>query len=155
MKTIFLVFFLSPLILLSQNGDMTVVKVEKKKTTYPYLGATIGLPGIINLIGGYNGEIIRGQLETSLFTFANWQVTQGTLGFQLHNNETSSVSLGPALGYIDITFFNRVQYLYAGGQLDVNFYWFHLDLGGFYAFNEEDVGFIPKLNIGFIYRFND
>ncbi|GAB5465920.1 MAG: hypothetical protein Kapaf2KO_13560 [Candidatus Kapaibacteriales bacterium] len=119
---------------------------------YPYIGGSIGIPGILSVFAGYTKGTAILQGEASALGFGNLTLLQSSLGLIFTKEKDFFASISVAGGYFQDRF-ERVPLTswYFGPQVDMNYRFIHLDAGGFYPFSE-DVGFLPKINIGVIYR---
>jgi|GEM_PF-6265248 len=152
-KTLIIIIITSIPTLTVFTQDVACAFAPETSRSYPYIGATVGLPGLLTVIGGYSGQDIRLQAEIGAL-YESWAIYLGSVGYQFYNKHETNLSVGPAGGFLDLGFgFGSAEYSVVGMVTDFNSEWFHIDAGLFYGFHKNGL-LIPKINIGYIYIFD-
>jgi hypothetical protein len=118
---------------------------------YAFVGLTVGLPGILNIVGGFAIDNIGVQADIGLLA-TDWASYQVTVGYNHSISENHNILIGPTFGYLDISFWgDQTDYWSAGFSTSYSYGWFHIDGGVLFGFDDV-TRTLPKINIGGIYR---
>ncbi len=127
------------------------------KTNYPVIGTTIGTPGTLNLLIGYNYEKWGVRLSSGMLF-----LLLDEIGFQLNilrniikkDNLEINFSFAPGISKIKIMNKLELDYKYIAALIDMNLNGFFVEAGAGYGDNNLNSKFQILFNLGYVYRFN-
>ena len=129
--------------------EKVVEEFQIKKASYlfdyPVIGATIGLPGVYNILMGYYSYSL---MINGTFGLYGASISPG---FVLSHREHLSFSLCADLSYTDI---DDIKSLILGPSFELNTHGFFIEIGFGFPLEESSYKIIPDFQIGFVYRFN-